>query len=130
MLVRYKQKLEKSAMDLLSLMPEEKNVKILQQTIKEYESNPDWHLYVWKDEDVLGAIGLRVEDKEKVVIQHISVNPSYRNQGIGKQMVDAVENMYKDQYTICVDSHTTEFIIVVRNVMNKLSFKKSSSLIK
>jgi len=109
MLIRYKKNLEKIAMGLLSFMPEEKNVKILQQTIKEYESNPDWHLYLWKDEDVLGAIGLRVEDKEKVVIQHISVNPSYRNQGIGKQMVDAVENMYKDQYTICGDSHTTDF---------------------
>ncbi|HIS29559.1 MAG TPA: GNAT family N-acetyltransferase [Candidatus Avamphibacillus intestinigallinarum] len=109
MLIRYKKNLEKIAMGLLSFMPEEKNVKILQQTIKEYESNPDWHLYLWKDEDVLGAIGLRIENQEQVVIQHISVNPSYRNQGIGKQMVDAVEKMYEDQYTICGDSHTTEF---------------------
>src|SRR5699024_3995196 len=109
MLIRYKKNLEKIAMGLLSFMPEEKNVKILQQKIKEYESNRDRHLYLWKDEVILGAIGVRIEYQDKVVIHHISVKPSYLNQGIGKQMVDAVEKMYEDQYTICGDSHTTEF---------------------
>src|SRR5699024_390706 len=155
MLIRYKKNLEKIAMGLLSFMPEEKNVKILQQTIKEYESNPDWHLYLWKDEDVLGAIGLRIENQEQMVIKHISVNPSYRKQGIGKIIYDDVAKLYIDQKRCHNEIKVFEnklmnklkkctkiniryveiltrriFIIVVRNVMNKLSFKKSSSLIK
>lgn len=103
MLVRYKKNMQKIAMGLLSFMPEEKkDVKKLQQTINEYESNPDWHLYLWKeDEDVLGAIGLKIEDGINAVIQHISVNPSHRNQGIGKTMVKEIVKRYKDKYAVC-----------------------------
>jgi riboflavin biosynthesis RibT protein len=110
MLVRFKKSLEKIAMGLLSFMPDERDVKKLTQTIKEYESNPDWHLYLWKEEDVLGAIGLRVEDGEKVVIQHISVNPSYRNQGIGKKMIQSVHQQYGHGHVICANENTEGFV--------------------
>ena len=98
MLIRYKKNLEKIAMGLLSFMPEEKkDVKKLLQTIKEYETNPNWHLYLWKeDDDVLGAIGVRLEDKN-AYIQHISVNPSHRNIGIGKKMVKEIYRIYEQQ---------------------------------
>ncbi|SES81593.1 riboflavin biosynthesis RibT protein [Oceanobacillus limi] len=109
MLTRYKKNLEKIAMGLLSFMPEEKDVKKLQQTIKEYETNPDWHLYLWKEEDVLGAIGVRIEDEINAVIQHISVNPSHRNLGIGKKMVNAVTKLYEEKYSVCADEMTEGF---------------------
>ncbi|WP_099158413.1 GNAT family N-acetyltransferase [Virgibacillus ndiopensis] len=109
MLIRYKKNLEKIAMGLLSFMPEEKDVKKLQQTIKEYETNPDWHLYLWKDEDILGAIGLRIEDGINAVIQHISVNPSHRNAGIGKKMVNEVNRLYNDKFAVCADDVTQQF---------------------
>ncbi|MEN2766135.1 GNAT family N-acetyltransferase [Ornithinibacillus xuwenensis] len=102
MLNRYKKNSEKIAMGLLSFMPEEKDVKKLQHTIKEYESNPNWHLYLWKEEDIIGAIGLRVDD-EKVVLQHISVNPSHRNAGIGKKMVQEIKKLYGQKYDICAE---------------------------
>lgn len=72
MLIKFKKSFEKIAMGLLSFMPEEKKVKKLQETINEYESNENWQLYLWKEEEVLGTIGVRLED-EKVVVQHISV---------------------------------------------------------
>jgi len=112
MLVRYKKNMQKIAMGLLSFMPEEKkDVKKLQQTIKEYETNPDWHLHLWKeDDDILGAIGVKIEDEINAVIQHISVNPSHRNQGIGKEMVKEVNQLYKDKYAVCtVDEEIQEF---------------------
>ncbi|MBP1949515.1 GNAT family N-acetyltransferase [Virgibacillus litoralis] len=109
MLIRYKKNLEKIAMGLLSFMPEEKDVKKLQQTIKEYETNPDWHLFLWKEEDILGAIGIRVEDDINAVVQHISVNPSHRNSGIGKKMVNEINNMYKSKYAVCPDDKTQQF---------------------
>lgn len=71
MLIKFKKSFEKIAMGLLSFMPEEKKVKKLQETINEYESNENWQLYLWKEEEVLGTIGVRLED-EKVVVQHIS----------------------------------------------------------
>lgn len=110
MLIRYKKDLKKIAMGLLSFMPEEKkDVKKLQQTIKEYETNSTWHLFLWRDEDVLGAIGIRIENDTHVVIQHVSVNPSHRNLGIGKKMIEAVQKNYQDKYTVCADTLTEEF---------------------
>jgi riboflavin biosynthesis RibT protein len=108
MLIRYKKNLEKIAMGLLSFMPEEKDVKKLQQTIKEYEINPDWHLYLWKEDDVIGAVGLRTENEINAVIQHISVNPSYRNAGIGRKMISEVEKMY-NKYAVCADDKLQNF---------------------
>lgn len=109
MLIRFKKNLEKIAMGLLSFMPEEKEVKKLQQTIKEYETNPDWHLYLWKDEDVIGAIGVRIEDEINAVIQHISVSPSHRDTGIGKKMVNEVNKVYQNKYAVCADDLTQQF---------------------
>src|SRR5690625_618824 len=109
MLIRYKKDLEKIAMGLLSFMPEEKDVKKLQQTIKEYETNSSWHLFLWRDDDVLGAIGVRIEDDNNAIIQHISVNPSHRNLGIGKQMVKAVKRLYQDKHTVGPDHMTDQF---------------------
>lgn len=109
MLIRYKKNQEKIAMGLLSFMPEEKEVKKLQQTIKEYETNPDWHLFLWKEEDVLGAIGVRIEDGINAIVQHISVNPSHRRMGIGEKMVNEIKNMYENKYAVCADELTQQF---------------------
>lgn len=46
-------------MGLLSFMPNEKDLKQLQQTIKDYETDTDRQLFLWKeDEDIVGAIGV------------------------------------------------------------------------
>lgn len=109
MLIRYKKNMEKIAMGLLSFMPEGKDVKKLQQTIKEYETNPNWQLFLWKEEDVIGAIGVKIEDDINAVLQHISVNPSHRNMGIGKKMVEEINKMYSDKYAVCADESTQNF---------------------
>ncbi len=90
MLFRYKKAYEKISMGLLSFMPQEKDVKKLLETINQYEVNPDWHLFVWKKaEDVVGIIGVRIEDSA-AILQHISVNPSHRGEGIGKEMIQCL----------------------------------------
>ena len=59
MLIRYKKTFEKIAMGLLSFMPAEKEIKQLQQTIKQYEVEDNWQLFLWKyEEDIIGAIGV------------------------------------------------------------------------
>jgi len=110
MLIRYKKSFEKIAMGLLSFMPEEKDVKKLLSTIKEYETNENWRLYLWKEEDILGAVGVKLEDESQAIIQHITVNPSHRNQGIGKKMVEALKDELGGAYTICANEVTEEFV--------------------
>lgn len=109
MLIRYKKNMEKMAMGLLAFMPEEKDVKTLQQTMQEYEENDDWHLYLWRDESIIGAIGVRIENDLNAVIQHISVNPSHRNSGIGMNMVNEIKRIYEKEYVVCPDEATEEF---------------------
>lgn len=111
MLIRYKKSQEKIAMGLLSFMPENNDVKSLQQLIRQYESADTWHLYFWReDEDIIGLIGLRIDKDERVIIQHISVNPSFRNSGIGRTMVAEIRKLYADQYEVCGDDATEPFL--------------------
>ncbi|WP_407268747.1 GNAT family N-acetyltransferase [Radiobacillus sp. PE A8.2] len=109
MLIRYKKNFEKIAMGLLSFMPDEKEVKRLQQTIKEYENNPDWHLFLWKEEDILGAVGV-ITEEDRAIIQHITVNPSHRNLGLGQKMVQGVKDVFNNKYTVCSTNQTEAFL--------------------
>jgi len=98
MLIRYKKNFEKIAMGLLSFMPSEKDLKRLQLTIKQYETDEDWQLFLWKvDEDIIGLLGGVWIDEVSFKIQHISVNPSHRDQGVGSNMVTSLKDLYPDK---------------------------------
>ncbi|SNZ10449.1 riboflavin biosynthesis RibT protein [Terribacillus aidingensis] len=110
MLIRYKKSMEKIAMGLLSFMPDVKQVKKLQQLIQEYNNNPDWHLFLWKDEDdILGAVGVAIEG-DSAIVQHISVDPSHRGNGIGRQIVCEVRNMYAPMHHVTATDETKNFL--------------------
>jgi len=111
MLIRFKKTMEKIAMGLLSFTPEEKDVKKLQETIKHYSENQEEVLFLWKEaEDMIGAIGVRVNDEAKqITIQHVSVNPSHRDNGIGQQMVQALCQRY-ESYEVVGNELTDDFL--------------------
>ncbi|RLQ92602.1 GNAT family N-acetyltransferase [Planomicrobium sp. Y74] len=100
MLLRYKKSFEKIAMGLLSFMPKERELKKLQQTMHIYEENPDWQLYLWKKgEDFVGLLGVEVAE-DRFIIHHISVNPSYRGEGIGHAMIEKIQQIMQDREMI------------------------------
>lgn len=110
MLIRYKKSFEKIAMGLLSFMPCEKELKKLQSTMKKYESSDEWNLFLWKEEeDIIGLIGISFLGEDTIEVQHISVNPSHRHQGIGKNMVKALKEMYPNKVFQATEA-TTEFM--------------------
>ena len=87
MLVRYKKALEKIAMGLLSFMPQEKDIKRLMETVQQYEQQDNWMLYLWKrGDEYVGIVGVLVEETV-ATIQHITVIPSHRGEGIALKMV-------------------------------------------
>lgn len=108
MLIRYKKTFEKIAMGLLSFMPTEKDLKKLQQTMKQYETEENWQLFLWKEEDIIGLIGIIFNGEHELQIQHISVNPSHRLHGIGKKMVKALDEMYPDNQ-MTANEYTSAF---------------------
>lgn len=108
MLVRYKKALEKIAMGLLSLMPQEKEIKRLMETIQHYEQNDNWTLYLWKkDDEYVGTVGL-VEEGSIATIQHITVIPSYRGEGVALEMLQEIQGIGYE--TIQANEVTETFI--------------------
>jgi riboflavin biosynthesis RibT protein len=96
MLIRYKKSFKKIAMGLLSYMPQEKELRTLKETIECYETNDGRQLYLWKiDEDIVGVVGVAIKE-EKAEILHIAVNPSYRDEGIGTEMIAEVKKSHPD----------------------------------
>lgn len=95
-------------MGLLSFMPNEKDLKKLQQTMKQYEGDDKWQLYLWKEEDITGLIGVVIDD-DIIEVQHISVNPSHRCQGIGKNMVRSLKQLH-EQKKVVPNEHTSSFL--------------------
>lgn len=111
MLIRYKKNYEKIAMGLLSFMPTEKDLKALQQTMKEYEQNDRWKLFLWKEEDdIIGIAGIAIVSDEEMEIQHLSVNPSHRQQGIGKQMIKALQSLHPNM-TLKPNAYVAPFFV-------------------
>lgn len=109
MLIRYKKSYEKIAMGLLSFMPSEKDIKKLVETIHCYEKNDNWTLYLRKrDDEYVGVVGVVFEDAV-AIIQHISVIPSYRGEGIAKQMLQELKELGTYQ-TILANEATSEFV--------------------
>lgn len=97
MFIRYKKNHEKIAMGLLSFMPDLKDIKKLQTTMKDYESDESLQLLLWKEEEIIGVAGLNLSQEGIIKVQHISVNPSFRAQGVGKAMVKAIIEQYPDK---------------------------------
>jgi riboflavin biosynthesis RibT protein len=92
MLIPYKPSQKKIAMGLLSYMPKEKDVKKLIKTIELYETNQNWKLFFWREEeDLIGILGIEV-DEDETILHHLSVNPSYREEGLGTKMILALED--------------------------------------
>ncbi|MFJ7952422.1 GNAT family N-acetyltransferase [Lysinibacillus sp. NPDC096418] len=109
MLIRYKKAFEKIAMGLLSFMPNEKDIKKLTETIQSYETDDNWILYLWKKNDeYVGIIGL-VLNNETATIQHVSVVPSYRGEGVATEMVQEVAELGQYENVRATDE-TREFV--------------------
>ncbi|MCM3709816.1 GNAT family N-acetyltransferase [Sporosarcina luteola] len=96
MLLRYKKAYEKIAMGLLSYMPGDKSVKKLQETIHQYENEENWQLFLLKqDEDIIGLVGI-ILDADSYTVMHLSVNPSFRGEGIGSKIITKLGDLFPD----------------------------------
>lgn len=111
MLIRYKRNQEKIAMGLLSFMPEERDVRILQETMYSYTNDENCHLYLLKEaNDFIGAIGVKIKDDMTAIIQHVSVIPSYRSKGNARKMIKELSLIYKKDYKLCSTVDTDQLI--------------------
>lgn len=109
LLKKYRKSYEKIAMGLLSLMPSEQNLAVLKKTMQRYEENPNWQLYLCKQEnDCIGVIGIELKE-HTFIVHHASVNPSFRNEGIGQIIVQKVQELH-EPLAMCTTPETKEFL--------------------
>ena len=99
MLVPFKSDYEKITMGLLSYIPDLKETTHLTNELDWYKQEDRRHLYLWKSEeteDMCGVIGLE-EEENLIILRHISVNPSYRQEGISYEMIEAISEKFENK---------------------------------
>src|SRR5699024_11639321 len=90
-------------------MPEEKDVRALQETMDDDKDYENWHLYLVKNDDYfVGAIGVKLTSEMRAIIQHIPVNPTFRKKGKARKMIQKLSLLYKKDYKICSNENTYE----------------------
>lgn len=109
MLVKYKKSNNKVAMGLMSFTATQHKVDTLQLIIRQYEEDPNWQLYLWKEnEGFVGLIGVELNEYT-FTVHHASVIPSYRNEGIGHKMVDKIQQLH-EPLAMCSSYQTKDFL--------------------
>lgn len=94
-------------MGLLSFNPEQKDLKKLRETMCRYETEESWQLYLWKQHDeYLGLIGIQ-HDGDVTYVQHVSVMPNHRGEGIARCMIEAIEALPEVQHVESITSNDT-----------------------
>ena len=102
MLLDYKNNYEKITMGLLSFIPDFKDVTRLKLELDWYQQEENRKLFLWRGEetqDMIAVIGVETGD-ELILLRHISINPSFRNEGISYKILEALERQYPEQKII------------------------------
>lgn len=96
MLVRYKGDYQKITMGLLSYVPDLKDTSRLTNEMDWYKQEENRLIYLWRSEetdDMAGVVGLEEED-EIILLRHIAINPSYREEGMSFRILHALAEKF------------------------------------
>ena len=81
--------------NLVNASAGDKSTEALDRKVAEFRRNENWHLYGWiENDEILGVCG-GVIHSDYVEIYNIAVDPNNRKHGIGKAMINAVQEKYK-----------------------------------
>lgn len=99
MLLEYRRNQRKIAMGLLSFHRKLKDQQHLLKEIDTYEQNPQFQLYCFYcngNENVQGVVGIELAE-DGIILHDISLNPSYRGEGLGFEMLTELQALYPEQ---------------------------------
>lgn len=98
MLVSYNNDYEKITMGFLSYISDLKEPARIEEELKWYNSQDNRQIFLWQSEEtgnLIGFIGVE-EDDELVLVRHIAVDPSFRNEGLTYKILDELEKKYSE----------------------------------
>ncbi|WP_297817382.1 reductase [uncultured Lactobacillus sp.] len=98
MLSKYKKNYEKQVMGFLSYLPEFKNLENLREEMQLYKDEDQYQVLIFKGEDgdCRGIIGIQESD-DFIVIRYLSLDPSFRNSAVEKEVIKQLQNTYPDK---------------------------------
>lgn len=94
MLVQYKKDYEKTAMGLLSFLPDFKSLDNLKDEMKLNQEDNEFQLYLYRKDDsnIVGVLGTQ-NDENFIIIRYLSLAPGFREE---KYLIDILQNLAED----------------------------------
>ncbi|MBF8807825.1 MAG: N-acetyltransferase [Enterococcus lacertideformus] len=99
MLTHYRKENRKIAMGLLSFHKKLTDKTSLLKEIDTYEGEEGYELFFFTPEgstNIQGIIGVYWGEDKEMIIHDVSLNPSYRGEKMGFQMLDELQEKYPD----------------------------------
>ncbi|CAM2772928.1 N-acetyltransferase [Dolosigranulum pigrum] len=97
MLIEFKSDYDKIAMGLLSYTADLKETSRLTEELDMYKNDDSRQLFLWRSEetdDLCAVLGIE-EEEDVILLRHLSVNPSYRGEGLTYRMLDQLSDRYE-----------------------------------
>ncbi len=84
-------------MGLLSYTADLKETSRLTEELDTYKNDDSRQLFLWRSEetdDLCAVLGIE-EEEDVILLRHLSVNPSYRGEGLTYRMLDQLSDRYE-----------------------------------
>ncbi len=119
MLVQYNDDYEKIVMGLLSYVSDLKDPARLEEELEWYNAEDNRRIYLWQSEETGNLIGMAgvEEEEELVLLRHISIDPSFRKEGLTYKILDALKDRYTEKNIVA----TLETASIISKWQKKLS---------
>lgn len=98
MFIEYDEDYKKITMGLLSYIADLKEPARLEEELEWYAAKDSRQLFLWKSEEtdnLIGVVGVEVNDL--LLLRHLSINPSYRNEGLSYKILDALQERFSEK---------------------------------
>lgn len=107
MLIQYKKDFEKTAMGLLSYLPDFKNLANLKDEMKLNEDDNDFQLYLYRNHDgnIIGVIGTQ-NTKDFVIIRYLSLAPGFRDKQNQSQIIKELKESNSNKKVTALPEYT------------------------
>lgn len=96
MLIPYNNDFEKIVMGFMSYIPDLKEPTRIEEELEWYKAKENRKIYLWQNAEnrnLIGFVGVEEED-ELVLLRHIAIDPSFRNEGLAYQILENVKEHY------------------------------------
>ena len=99
MLISYNNDYEKLTMGFMSYINDLKEPSRIEEELNWYNAQENRQMYLWRSEEtenIIGIVGIELED-EILLLRHIAIDPSFRNEGLSYKILDALKEKHPDK---------------------------------